>query len=161
MTELDTIRRLLQRLSEIADWRFAVGVRIRFANPTLLYQTYPQVWIDYYNKEGLVFIDPAVRWAIANVGICDWSDLADQDSGNVLGRAADYGLKFGKAVSIGESQSRTFGFFSHASRKIEQHEIESAKAVLEQLHQATEGIDDLTEKELSALRALNISLHRD
>jgi LuxR family transcriptional regulator len=111
MTKLDTIKRLLQRLSEIADWRFAVGVRIRFANPTLLYRTYPQVWIDYYDQEGLVFIDPTVGWAIANTGICDWSDLIEQDPGNVFGRAVKYGLKYGKAVSIGESNARTFGFF--------------------------------------------------
>jgi LuxR family transcriptional regulator len=161
MTKLDTIKRLLQRLSEIADWRFAVGVRIRFANPTLLYRTYPQVWIDYYDQEGLVFIDPTVGWAIANTGICDWSDLIEQDPGNVFGRAVKYGLKYGKAVSIGESNARTFGFFSHAARKIEQSEIEEARDVLEQLHQATEGIEALSDQELSALRALNYSLRRD
>ncbi|MGO4909629.1 autoinducer binding domain-containing protein [Pseudorhodobacter sp. W20_MBD10_FR17] len=161
MTKLDTIKRLLQRLSEIADWRFAVGVRIRFANPTLLYRTYPRAWIDYYDKEGLVFIDPTVGWAIANTGICDWSDLVAQDKGNVFGRAAEHGLKFGKAVSIGESNARTFGFFSHALREIEQSEIKEARDVLEQIHQATEGIEALSDQELSSLRALNYSLRRD
>lgn len=161
MTKLDTIKRLLQRLSEIADWRFAVGVRIRFANPTLLYRTYPQAWLDYYDKEGLVFMDPTVGWAMSNTGICDWSDLIEQDSGNIFGQAVEYGLKFGKAVSIGESNARTIGFFSHALRKIEQSEIEEAQLVLEQIHQATEGIEALSDQELSSLRALNYSLRRD
>jgi LuxR family transcriptional regulator len=161
MTKLDTVHRLLQRLSEIADWKFAVGVRIRFANPTLLYQTYPQSWLDYYNAEGLVFVDPAVKWAIANVGVCDWSDLADQDPSNVLVQAAEYGLKYGKVVSIGETTSRTFGFFSHALRKIQQTEIEAAKTILEELHTETEGVETFSDQELASLHALNFSLRKE
>lgn len=161
MTKLATVHRLLQRLSEIADWKFAIGVRIRFANPTLLYQTYPQGWIDFYNQEGLIFVDPTVKWAIMNDGICDWSDLTDVDSSDVLGQSAQYGLKFGKVVSIGESASRTIGFFAHASRKIDLDEIQAAQSVLQELHQVTEGIDALSDQELAALRALNFSLNRD
>jgi len=71
-------------MSVVSDWRFALGLHVRFANPTLLYQTYPPEWIKYYNSEGLVFVDPAVRWAIANKGICDWSDLEAVDDHNVL-----------------------------------------------------------------------------
>ncbi len=156
MIKVDTLRQLLQRLSDISDWKFALGLHIRFANPMLLYQTYPQAWIDYYNDEGLVFVDPTVRWAVANIGICDWSSLADQDQSNVLGQAAEYGLNYGKVVSIGRT-SRTFGFFTHSSHEIERSAIEEAQAILEELHEATQGVELLSEDELAPLRELNLS----
>ena len=36
------ITNLLQRIVVVHDWKFAIGVRISFNNPSLLYQTYPQ-----------------------------------------------------------------------------------------------------------------------
>ena len=159
MTKLDTISQLLQRLSEVSDWKFALGLHIRFANPTILYQTYPQSWIDYYNDEGLVFVDPAVGWAIANTGICDWSDLADQDASNVLGQAANFGLRYGKVISIGKA-SRTFGFFAHPTRQIERVEIEEAENILQSLHNATNGVELFSNKELTQLREIRVPQHR-
>ena len=157
MSIVDTTRQLLQRISDVDDWKFALGLHVRFANPTLLYQTYPQPWIDYYNEEGLVFHDPAVRWAITNTGICDWSDLADQDPSNVLGQAADYGLKYGKVISIGKGW-RTFGFFTHPSRELEQAKIMQAHALLEELHEITRDVELLSAKDMVRLRELNVSL---
>lgn len=154
---LDTTKRLLLYMNSIADWRFALGMHIQFANPTLLYQNYPPQWIKHYNDEGLVFLDPAVRWAVANTGICDWSNLADDDGDNVLGQAADYGLRFGKAVSI-IKETRTFGFFAHSLREIKNPEIEEAQVVLEKIHDATKGVDLLSGKDLASFRELNTVL---
>ena len=157
MTKVDTIRQLLQRMSAITDWKYALGLHIRFANPTLLYQTYPQEWIDRYASEGMFFSDPVVRWAIDHTGICDWSDLAPQDANNVLGQAADYGLKFGKVVSIGQ-QTKSFGFFAHGERPITTDEIAAAEAVFLELHDTTQGTDQMSETELLDLRDLNLTL---
>lgn len=159
MTKVRTTRQLLQRLSGVSDWKFALGLHIRFANPTLLYQTYPQSWVDYYNENGLVFKDPTVRWANANTGICDWSDLVDLDQHDVLGQAAEYGLRYGKVISIGK-ESRTFGFFTHASRKIAPAEIEEARAILEDLHNLTQGVELLGHAELARFQELNLALNR-
>jgi len=150
MTQVRTISEILQRMSVVSDWRFALGLHVRFANPTLLYQTYPPEWIKYYNSEGLVFVDPAVRWAIANKGICDWSDLEAVDDHNVLGQAANHGLKFGKIVSVG-GPSRSFGFFARPSRTIQDAEIHTAKVLLEELHHITQGAETLPEHELAVL----------
>ncbi|KFE35658.1 autoinducer binding domain-containing protein [Thioclava atlantica] len=157
MINVHTMRQGLQRLSEISDWKFALGLHIRFANPTLLYQTYPQSWVDYYSENGLVFVDPAVQWAIAHTGICDWSDLADQDESNVLGQAAEFGLRYGKVISIGK-ESRSFGFFAHPSKEIGRAETEEARALIEELHEMTNGVALMSEKELAPLRELNLSL---
>ncbi len=157
MTKVDIIRENLQLLRNVADWKFALGLHIRFANPTLLYQTYPQPWIDHYNENGLVFTDPAVRWAIENTGVCDWADFSGEDTNNVLGQAAEYGLKYGKVISIGQ-QSRTFGFFTHSSREIKVDEIETARVILEELHDITQDVELLSDKDLAELRALNDTL---
>ena len=156
MTNVDTVRQLLQRMSAITDWKYALGLHVRFASPTLLYQTYPQGWIDRYASDGMFFSDPAVRWAIDHTGICDWSDLAQQDSDNVLGQAADYGLKFGKVISIGK-QTKSFGFFAHGERPITTDEIAEAEAVFVELHDATQGADQMSEAKLTTLRGLNQS----
>jgi LuxR family transcriptional regulator, quorum-sensing system regulator SdiA len=159
MTDLDTPKQLLLCINRIADWRFALGLHIRFANPTLLYQTYPQRWVDYYNQQGLVFVDPAVRWAMANSGVYDWSDLVGDDASNVFGQAADHGLRFGKIISIAR-ETRTFGFFTHPSRSIEDTEIDEARVALEQLHDVTKGAELLSERDLASLRELNALLPR-
>ncbi len=156
MTQLRTVTEILQRMSEVADWRFALGLHIRFANPTILYQTYPPAWVKYYNSQGLVFVDPTVRWAIANKGICDWSELTAVDDHDVLGQAAKHGLRFGKIVSVG-GESRSFGFFAQASSEIKDTEIFAAKHLLEDLHRITQGAETLPEYELAILRQVDPS----
>ncbi|WP_169739505.1 autoinducer binding domain-containing protein [Thioclava pacifica] len=118
----------MQRLTQVTDWTFALGLHIRFANPTLRYVTYPREWVDFYTEKELVFVDPAVRWAIANQGVCDWADLSDNDESDVFGAAARFGLRFGKVVAIGELD-RSLGFFSHASRPITDEEIAQGQTV--------------------------------
>ncbi|OOY18172.1 autoinducer binding domain-containing protein [Thioclava sp. DLFJ4-1] len=152
MIDVHEMRQSLQRLGEVSDWKFALGLHIRFANPTLLYQTYPQEWMNFYTANGLVFVDPTVKWAMTHTGICDWSELADQDESNVFGQAAEFGLRFGKAIAIGET-SRSAGFFTHPSRKIEDAEAEQARALLEELHEMTKGVELLPEGELERLRS--------
>jgi LuxR family transcriptional regulator len=48
MNSADQIQAQLDRLTAQSDWRFALGLIIRFNKPTLMYQTYPQDWLDYY-----------------------------------------------------------------------------------------------------------------
>lgn len=152
MIDVRTLRRKLQLMSAISDWKFALGLHVRFANPTLLYQTYPQEWIDFYTANGLVFRDPTVRWAMTHTGICDWSELAEQDESNVFGQAAEFGLRYGKAVAVGD-ETRSAGFFAHPSRRIEQAEVEEAHALLKELHDMTKGVELMPAEELKRLRA--------
>jgi LuxR family transcriptional regulator len=158
MVKLDTVKHHLQRLGDRSDWKYALGLHVRFANPTLVYQTYPQAWIDFYNDEGLVFVDPAVRWAMAQSGVCDWSDLAAADGAGVFGHAARFGLVYGKVVSVGDGASRSIGFFTRADRVIADDEIAQAAEILTALHDATDGVVGLPEDKLARLRALGPGL---
>lgn len=155
MDRVNTVTELLQRLSDQLDWKFALGLHIRFANPTLLYSSYPKAWVEHYSERGLAFVDPTVRWAIANVGICDWSEFTNHDTHDVMGQAAEHGLVHGKVVSIGQT-SRSFGFFAHPSRPIEDDAIESARSLLQQLHDATEGVEQMSATDLAPLRELSV-----
>ncbi len=140
------------------DWLFAIGVRIRFSNPALLYQTYPEAWVDYYETNGLLLKDPTIRWGMTNWGTCDWSDLKDNDRHGVLEKAAEYGLKHGIAVSVGDAKERTLGFFARESRPFTPKERERAAALVQELHEATEGLTSLPDERLDAYRAIAATL---
>lgn len=160
MIDVQAMHQKLQRLTEISDWTFTVGLHIRFANPTLLYTTYPKAWLDYYNANGFVFADPAVKWSMMNTGVSNWSDQAEQDEHNVFGKAYEFGLRYGKTIAIGDS-SRSAGFFAHRTRKIEQAEVEQAKVLLEEMHDMTHGVEDMSPNELRPLRELNLALREE
>ncbi|MPQ92699.1 hypothetical protein F8R15_02605 [Thioclava sp. JE_KL1] len=153
MDNLRKIEDLLQRLNRVCDWTFALGLHVRFASPTLSYLTYPKEWVDYYTEKELVFVDPTVRWAISNQGICDWEDLADGDQSDVFGAAARFGLRFGKVIALGELD-RSLGFFAHPSRPITQDEIEQAQTLMQELHDVTRDALDMSEEELEKLRQI-------
>lgn len=148
----------LQRLVAVEHWRFAIGLRIRFNHPTLLYQTYPEAWVAHYAKNGLLFVDPAVRWGMTHTGICDWRDLTSDDSAGVLQQAADHGLVHGIAISVGDSATRSLGFFASATTSITEQERVLAQEVVGALHEATDGVADLPPAELARLIALNDQL---
>jgi LuxR family transcriptional regulator len=108
------IKNQLQLLVAGGDWMFAVGLRIRFNHPSLLYQTYPEAWVAYYAQNGLLFADPAVLWGMTNIGICDWTELEAIDQAGVLRQARDFGLVHGVVVSVGDSSNRSLGFFARS-----------------------------------------------
>ena len=155
MKQTEKINRELQRLVEVPGWCYAIGLRIRFNHPTLLYQTYPEAWIGYYAKNGLLFADPAVRWGMTHTGVCDWADLVGDDSAGVLRQAADHGLLHGIVISVGDVATRSLGFFAHSKRAIAAEERQLALDVVTALHDATDGVADLNPAQLAPLIALN------
>lgn len=148
----------MQRLVAVPEWCFAIGLRIRFNHPTLLYQTYPEEWIATYARNGLLFADPAVGWGMSHTGICDWSDLASNDPAGVLKQAAEHGLVHGIAVSVGEVTMRSLGFFASASAPIPEDRRALALEVVSALHEATDGVTELSPAALAPFIALNDQL---
>jgi LuxR family transcriptional regulator len=155
MTLTDQIRAQLDRLTAQSDWRFAIGLVIRFNKPTLMYQTYPQAWLDYYARNGLLFSDPILKWGMENFGICDWGALRAQDAAGVVERAATFGLVHGIIASTGNEVSRSVGFFAHAQRPITPEETALATDVVERLHELSLSVADSDPASLAPLLALN------
>jgi len=139
---------------------FAVGLRIRFNHPSLLYQTYPEAWVAYYAQNGLLFSDPAVLWGMTNTGICDWTDLEAIDQAGVLRQARDFGLVHGVVVSVGDSSNRSIGFFARSDQPVTLDQRQLAQSAMMALHAVSEGIADLAPQEMAALAALNEGLAR-
>ncbi len=154
MIKSEKINHQLQRLVETCDWRFAVGLRIRFNHPTLLYQTYPAAWVEYYAQNGLLFFDPTVRWGMTHTGTITWAELEPGDTAGVFRQARDYGLAHGIAVSVGDGQMRSMGFFAHSERPLTAEETAVALDVVTTLHQLTDGVPDLPADRIAALQAL-------
>ncbi len=158
MKQPQEISDLLQRMVASAEWVFAIGVRIRFNNPTLLFRTYPELWIEHYDKNGLLFKDPTVRWGLMNTGMCDWEDLKDGDAHGVLEEAAGFGLKFGIAISTGDAAERTLGYFARGTEPFSEDEKQRAQGFVQELHDFTAGLTELPAEKLAAYRVLGEAL---
>jgi LuxR family transcriptional regulator len=158
MPQSNRINEQLQRLVAAGDWTFAVGLRIRFNHPTLLYQTYPEEWVAYYAQNGLLFADPTVMWGMTNTGVCDWRDLESLDSAGVLRQARDFGLVHGIVVSVGDVTQRSIGFFAHSERPVDGDLRRTAQEVMAELHEATDGITGMSAADIAALATLNDGL---
>lgn len=155
MKRIQRIDHQLQRLVAVPDWCFAIGLRIRFNHPLLLYQTYPEDWIAHYARNGLLFVDPAVGWGMANSGICDWKDLVAGDAAGVLEQAAGYGLRHGIVVSVADMTTRSLGFFAGSQAPIAGHLRSLAQEVMISLHDATDGLSEMAPSDLAPFVALN------
>ncbi|MGC9446783.1 autoinducer binding domain-containing protein [Cereibacter johrii] len=160
MVNVPSVRDLLSAVAAHSDWHFAIGVRIRFANPTLLYQTYPQEWVNLYAEKAMIFVDPTVRWGLEHPGICRWSEIRDMDEQGVMEKAAEYGLRYGLVVSVGEASARTLGFFCRNDRELDDAEAQFALEHVQQLHDLTDGIAKCSEAQLAELRNLGATLRR-
>lgn len=150
------INEQLQQLVAQGDWRFALGLHFRFNHPTLMYQSYPEEWVQHYAKNGLMFSDPALFWGMTNFGVCDWRELETLDSGGVLRMARDFGLAHGISVSVGNESQRSLGFFTHHEHPIREDWRETAQVVLTNLHDLTKDVALLSPEELAELAALNV-----
>lgn len=155
---VDKITDILEQFVSFSDWRFAIGVRIRYNNPTLIFQTYPNVWLKYYDEEALLLQDPTVIWGMTNTGIIDWEDLKSVDFNGVLKKAEPYGLKYGIAISVGTSSQRTLGFITSATDTFDEENKIWALKQIEKLHNITDGIVEAPEQELTVLRNINCEL---
>ena len=155
---VNEITEILDQFVSFSDWRFAIGVRIRYNNPTLIFQTYPEHWLKYYDAEALLLQDPTVIWGMTNTGLVDWEDLKAGDTAGVFDKAKPFGLRYGIAVSVGDPSQRTLGFVSSATSAFDDVQKEWALKQINALHNLTDGILDAPEAELTLLRNINRDL---
>lgn len=72
---------------------FYIGLRIRYAFPTVEVNALPEVWLQHYAREKLFFTDPAIIWSYDHTGATRWSALADQDPAGMVRGSSDFGLR--------------------------------------------------------------------
>lgn len=140
------------RLRRLAPEGYALGLHIRFASAHIMIQSYDPAWIELYTSRGYMMCDPLVSWGFSTTGTSRWSELDHPDPHNVLGQAAEFGLKFGVAVSHGPTSSRSIGGFARADREFTDDEIEMISRTVVKLHEESTPPESLTNAQRHALR---------
>jgi LuxR family transcriptional regulator len=133
---------------------YAMGLHISFTTPTYFFQSYPRPWLEYYSQAGLLMNDPTVSWCFENTGTCRWSDL--EDPANILGQAAEYGMKYGMLYATTTGGSHSMSGFARPDREFTDEEIAELVERFEALHVATKDQKALTPSTVEQLKKMSI-----
>ena len=145
---------LLCELQANSPGGYAVGLHIRFASPLITAHTYPEGWLRIYTSRAYALRDPLIFWGLSCEGTTRWSEVAFPDPFDVFGQAAEFGLKFGCAVSCGPLTSRTIVGASRADREFSDAEIAGIQAIVWKMHEIAEPPEELTKAQVEALKCI-------
>lgn len=152
MTDTLGLDRGLAQLSDLSPKGYALGLHVRFAAAHLMIQTYDPRWTEIYTEKGYMLADPSVFWGFGHEGAIRWSELDLPDPHDIMGQAGSFGLRFGLAVSVGPTSSRTIGGFAREDREFTDDEIEKIRDIVKHLHVASTPPEQLTPAQRMALR---------
>lgn len=142
------------RMARLAPQGFFYALHIRFALPLLHHQTYPKGWTDTYTEQAYALRDPVIAWGFSTVGTARWSEIDQLDPLNILGQAAEHGMVYGLAVSVGPMQSRTIASAARDDREFTGAEMTAFAALAHDLHINTEPPTKLSKPQAEALRCV-------
>lgn len=152
MTDTFGLDQGLAKLADLAPRGYALALHIRFAAAHLMIQTYDPRWTEIYTEKGYMLADPMVFWGFGNDGTVRWSDIDLPDPHGILAQAATFGLKYGVAVALGPTSSRTIGGFAREDREFTDAEIATIAEIVNTLHEASTPPEALTPAQRMALR---------
>lgn len=158
MDKRASIAAILADLDDITPGGFAFGAHLQFSGPAFLFQTFPHAWVTTYREEGLQLRDPAVFWGYHNTGFIRWHELAHEDPGNVMGRAAEHGLPYGATVALSDGGTKSMVGFGRADRDYLDAEIAEIQDCARRLHRATQGLSVLSQDDIDALKRMSVQL---
>lgn len=141
----------LQELASFCPKGFALGMHMRFAGAKVILLTYPTAWVTIYDAEGLLPHDPTVRWAMANDGMIDWTDLSGDDPKQVMTRARAFGLCYGFTLSLTQNGSRSVLGTGRPDRPYSTPEKTRIRELVSALHDATLNCGDEMQDSLDRL----------
>ncbi len=147
--------------ASIASAGYYVALRVGFAFPLDERNEFPEDWVAYYTRKGLMLRDPAVRWAYENTGSVRWSVLEADDPHGVFRSARRFGLNFGVVVSYSAAdpkEQKSYGSFARADRDFTPDETSILMLLLRQMHDQANPPTNLTAAELEALRLVKEGL---
>ncbi len=146
----------LKVLGEVCDSGYLLAMHIRYTRPTLMFTTYPQLWLEHYGENGMMMVDPVVRWAMAestDASMMKWEDLSADDPANVIAGSAAHGLHNGVSFAVGPIASRTIGSVTSSS-PFSQAQLAQAKVLITDIHALTDAIETMDQPTIDALRAI-------
>ncbi|MCA0272760.1 MAG: LuxR family transcriptional regulator [Proteobacteria bacterium] len=146
---------------ELAPAGYYVALRVGFILPASERNTMPQAWIDRYTRRGYLVHDPVIRWVYSHDGVTRWSAIRLHDTRGVMGEAAEYGMRFGAAVScppIDEDGQRSFATFARSDREYTEAELRLLQERFSEMHVGTMPPTNLTKAEIEALAMMREGL---
>lgn len=146
----------LKRLTGLAPAGFAIGFHVRFSTPAYMFESYPQSWIDLYACEGMLMLDPTVRWAMHHNGVKRWAELEEVDGAGVLKRAREFGIMYGHTRSIHDGDVVSFGGLSRQDRDFTEGEIDEIGDIIQRVHDATAGHEALGDAASEKIREMAV-----
>lgn len=154
MSNRQEIDLLFKLLGEHAPAGFAAGLHTRFAVPLVAMATYDAKWVEHYTANTYGLRDPLIAWGFSTEGTVRWSEIELPDPFDIMGQAANYGLRYGVAVACGSISSRTIVGTARSDREFTDDEMEKIHDVVLELHEKTEPATELTKAQLQALRCI-------
>lgn len=145
--------------SSLAPVGHYIALRVGYAYPLMEYNTLPEPWVRRYTQMGFMLHDPVMHWLYEFKGATRWSQIRLPDPRNILREAADFGLRYGVAISHTSSEpdgQRSFGSFARSDREFEELEIRQLMAKLVKMHEKT-----IPSVQLSCAELEVLSLVRD
>ncbi|WP_417243594.1 autoinducer binding domain-containing protein [Celeribacter sp.] len=146
--------RLLSKLGGLSPSGYSTALHIRYASPLFMDLSYPSDWIEHYTINAFALRDPMIAWGLSCEGTTRWSETGLPDPFNIMGQAADYGLKYGVSVSCGEVRSRSIVASARADREFTDAEMKEIAKIARILHQVSEPRQQLTPAQVQALRCI-------
>lgn len=134
---------------------FYIGLRIRYAFPSLEVNALPEAWLNHYAREKLFFTDPAIKWSYDHTGATRWSALEDDDPMRMVPGSRSYGLTYGAVAAFNETIGlRSYGIFFREDREYDDAELDLLADHIAGLHREFAPPTTLTRAEIEVLRRI-------
>ncbi|MFA5580803.1 MAG: autoinducer binding domain-containing protein [Paracoccaceae bacterium] len=154
MSHMNEINRLFTKLGALTPAGYSAGLHIRFAAPMITDITYDPAWLEHYTANAYGLRDPMIGWALSCEGALRWSALEVPDPFGIMRQAAEFGLRYGVAISCGPITSRTMVGVARGDREFTDSEITQIQGLVWTLHEVAEPQIELTKAQVQALRCI-------
>lgn len=159
----DYVPRILARFREVAPAGFMNALHGSFGVATYFWTTYPQGFLDAYERAGMVIVDPTLRWARETPGWTDWTEFRPSDSTGIFDLADRFGMKHGIVSSVGRdahdgsipTTGASLGTFARHDRPFSAEEAQWLHDQLDVLHRETCPSRPLAEESRAFLQELS------
>jgi LuxR family transcriptional regulator, quorum-sensing system regulator SdiA len=139
---------------------YVVAFNMTLRGPEHLHTTYPQEWVDLYQKRNYFFRDPVNIWTFLHSGDKRWSEIVVPDTRDVMREAARFGLVHGAIFSRIRGFRKSFMSVARADRELTDAEIAALSAKFDSWTDMVIGAPALTSGEIEVLRGLKDGLER-
>ena len=154
-------------LKSIGIAGYSLFLQTRYWGTKFVFSTYPDAWLECYDHNHFMVIDPVVLWSLTNSGTTRWSEIATAQTGpskHVMTRAKDFGLKFG-AVVVTKSRYQKYKncmiSIARNDRDLTDAEIAEVADILDRIVQQHDSRMGLTDLDITTIQSLAAGKSQD